>query len=177
MEDALRVNMKALAEVRRVVLAVRREGQFPMRFLPVHQPVEATDFMYAEWCGGCETCGPAPDICAACSYDQRGRPLKPVSWPCPIIRERCPNRKCRMRPALAHAGMTAELLIYHDYLGPEGMPGRGQAILGAFSRFIDQGCFNDRQRGYLKSAFWSIHAKLLKGLPSAGQPKYKATAL
>lgn len=54
--------------------------------LPTHTPVGGADFMPAGWCGGCGWCGPAPDVCLACSYDSDGHPAEGVLW------ERCRAR-------------------------------------------------------------------------------------
>lgn len=64
----------------------RFTGRYPL--LPVHQPWPGDDFMPAGWCGACETCGqyPASEICMACSYDDDGRPVRPVPYPCPVAR-------------------------------------------------------------------------------------------
>lgn len=54
----------------------------PRDFGTDHRPVEGSDFMFPEWCGACDACGPAPTICAACSYDEHGPLPAPVLWPC-----------------------------------------------------------------------------------------------
>lgn len=54
-------------------------GECPMHG---HRPIEGSDFMFPEWCGACDACGPAPTVCAFCSYDAEGGPDKPVDWPC-----------------------------------------------------------------------------------------------
>lgn len=56
-----------------------------------HRPIEGSDFMHPQWCGGCDACGPAPTICLACSYGESGGPLgRPTAWPCAHV-DQCPG--------------------------------------------------------------------------------------
>lgn len=67
-------------------------------WLPVHQPVESSDFLLMGKCGACENCTAeiAVAICGVCSYDpDSGLPTHPVPYPCPAVRETC---RCNPAP-------------------------------------------------------------------------------
>lgn len=131
--------------------------------LPVHQPVEGTDFMPDGWCGGCEVCSAQSpgQVCGACSYEwDTGYPLRPISWPCAVVREMCPE----FRRARDAARRYAELLVFHDFGGIEG-PGRGAAIGHAFESFVSQLDFSPPHARLIRREYWYRHQQLLKALP------------
>lgn len=55
----------------------------------IHRPVPGDDFMPYGHCGGCETCRPAPLVCALCSYRGNEYPTQKdaVLWPCEFAKD------------------------------------------------------------------------------------------